>query len=82
MRDIILDKGQIFRHFKGDLYLVMDIVTHSETQERMVLYKALYGDCGLYVRPYEMFVEAVPKEKENPTKQQYRFEKIQIASVK
>ena len=61
MRDISNFKGKIFRHFKGDLYLVEDFVKHSETQETMVLYRALYGDCGLFVRPYEMFIEEVPE---------------------
>ena len=63
MRDISNLKGKIFRHFKGDLYLVEDFVKHSETQETMVLYRALYGECGLFVRPYDMFVEEVQKEK-------------------
>ena len=66
MRDITNSKGKIFRHFKGDLYLVEDFVKHSETQENMVLYRALYGECGLFVRPYEMFVEEVPEDKVNP----------------
>lgn len=82
MRDITPDKGKIFRHFKGDYYLVMDFVKHSETQETLVLYKALYGDCGLFVRPYEMFVEEVPAGKDNPTGQVYRFECQQIPSKK
>lgn len=82
MRDITSEKGKIFRHFKGDYYLVIDFVTHSETQETMVLYKALYGPCDLFVRPYHMFVEEVPAEKENPTKQKYRFECMRIESVK
>lgn len=82
MRDITADKGKIFRHFKGDLYLFMDVVTHSETQEKLVLYKALYGDCGLYVRPYSMFVEKVPEGKVNPTGQTYRFECYEVCSKK
>ena len=82
MRDITQDKGKIFRHFKGDYYLFMDLVKHSETQETLILYRALYGECGLFVRPYEMFVEEVPPEKENPTGQKYRFECVEIKSVK
>ena len=82
MRDISKSKGKIFRHFKGDLYLVEDFVIHSETEEKMVLYRALYGNCGLYVRPYDMFIEEVPKEKENPTGQKYRFEEFEVNSVK
>lgn len=82
MRDITQEKGKIFRHFKGDYYLVVDFVKHSETNETLVLYKALYGDCGLFVRPYEMFVEEVPADKANPTGQKYRFECITLSSCK
>ena len=82
MRDITENKGKIFRHFKGNYYLMIDLVKHSETQEILVLYKALYGECGLFVRSYDMFVEEVPEGKVNPTGQKYRFECIQIESVK
>ncbi|MBU3108224.1 DUF1653 domain-containing protein [Clostridium gasigenes] len=81
-RDIVEKKGKIFRHFKGNLYLVQDFVTHSETQEKLVLYKALYGECGLFVRPYDMFIEEVPVEKENPTGQKYRFQEYDVKGVK
>lgn len=53
-----LAKG-LYRHFKGQPYQVLDVVHHSETQEPMVLYKALYGDYGLWVRPFAMFTETV-----------------------
>tara|TARA_B100000767_G_C19736937_1_gene524357 strand:+ start:1236 stop:1451 length:216 start_codon:yes stop_codon:yes gene_type:complete len=49
----------IYQHFKGNRYQVIDIVRHSETQEEMVLYKALYGEQGLWVRPLTMFAEIV-----------------------
>lgn len=81
MRNIENSKGKIFRHFKGDLYLVEDIVIHSETQEKLVLYRALYGECGRFVRPYNMFLEEVPKNKENPTGQKYRFEEYNVQSL-
>ena len=81
-RDIRNQRGKIFRHFKGDLYLVEDFVTHSETQEKLVLYRALYDDCGLFVRPYDMFIEEVPDAKENPTGQKYRFQEYDVKSVK
>ena len=48
----------------------------------MVLYKALYGECGLFVRPYNMFLEEVPKDKENPTGQKYRFQEFYVESLK
>ena len=72
-----LKKGRLYRHFKNKLYLVVDIVKHSETQEDMVLYKALYGDYGLFVRPFDMFLEEVPEGKVNPMNQKYRFELIE-----
>ncbi|CAH2213293.1 DUF1653 domain-containing protein [Tepidibacter aestuarii] len=72
-----LKKGRLYRHFKNKLYLVIDTVKHSETQEDMVLYKALYGDYGLFVRPLEMFLEEVPEGKVNPMNQKYRFELIE-----
>ncbi|MDG9941057.1 DUF1653 domain-containing protein, partial [Stenotrophomonas maltophilia] len=49
-----------YRHFKGGEYEVLDIVRSSETLQPMVLYRALYGEGGLWVRPYAMFVEQVP----------------------
>lgn len=82
MRDISMSKGKIFRHFKGDLYLFVDVVTHSETREKLVLYKALYGDCGMFVRPLDMFLEEVPEGKVNPTGQKYRFQEFEVESVK
>lgn len=75
-------QGRIVRHFKGDLYLVLDFAENTETGEAMVVYKALYGECKVYARPYNMFNEEVPEEKENPTGQKYRFELYEIESVK
>jgi hypothetical protein len=51
-------KGKV-KHFKGNEYEVIDLVRHSETQEEMVLYRALYGESGLWVRPLKMFYESV-----------------------
>ena len=51
-------KGQ-YRHYKGLRYEVIDTVRHSETLEPMTLYRALYGEQGLWVRPAAMFEEAV-----------------------
>ena len=52
-------KKVIHRHYKGNLYEFFMTAQHSETEEWMVVYKALYGDKGMWVRPYEMFVEKV-----------------------
>jgi hypothetical protein len=71
-------RGKIFRHFKGGLYLLLDLAIHSETRETLVIYKALYGSGTIYARPYAMFNEKVPEEKENPTGQEYRFECVEL----
>ncbi len=49
----------IYRHYKGKDYEVIGLARHSETEEWVVVYRPLYGDFGLWVRPYEMFVEKV-----------------------
>jgi hypothetical protein len=49
----------LYRHYKGNLYEVLDTVRHSETLEPMTLYRALYGDRGLWVRPAAMFADDV-----------------------
>lgn len=51
-----------YRHYKGQFYEVMAVVRHSETEEWLVLYRALYGDYGLWVRPVAMFVGSVMHE--------------------
>ncbi len=57
----MLEKG-IYRHYKGNLYELIDIVNHSETLEKMVLYRALYGKGELWVRPISMWDEIVEVE--------------------
>ena len=52
-------KTGIYEHYKGNRYEVIDTVRHSESEELMVLYRALYGDEGLWVRPYTMFFQEV-----------------------
>ncbi len=71
----------IYRHFKGDYYMVEDVATHSETKEKYVVYRALYGDTNLYIRPYEMFMSKVDREKYPNVKQEYRLELQDIESV-
>ena len=51
-----------YRHYKGQDYEVIGVARHSETEEPLVVYRALYGDYGLWVRPLAMFTESVTKE--------------------
>ncbi|WP_294954743.1 DUF1653 domain-containing protein [uncultured Eubacterium sp.] len=51
-----------YRHFKGNEYEVIGIARHSETLEEMVVYRALYGDAGIWVRPAEMWNETVERD--------------------
>lgn len=68
----------IYKHFKGNFYFVEDIAYHSETKEKMVVYRALYGDHRLWCRPYDMFLSEVDHKKYPNVKQKYRFELINL----
>lgn len=74
-------KNRVYRHFKGDYYIVVDVAQHSETDEQLVIYRTLYGDGKLYARPYEMFMSKVDKEKYPNVEQEYRFQLQDIESV-
>ena len=52
-------KPGIYEHYKGNQYRVIDVATHSETEEKLVVYQPMYGDMALWVRPLAMFTETV-----------------------
>ena len=76
-----IEIGKTYRHFKGNLYKVIDIVYDSESTDdeelkKVVIYEALYGEHVRWARPYDMFASKVNKEKYPDVKQIYRFEKV------
>ena len=66
----------IYRHYKGNLYQVLHTAQHSETEETLVVYRCLYGEYGVWVRPIEMFGETVTVDGQ----QVPRFELIKALS--
>ena len=72
---------RVYRQFKGDCYLVEDVARHSETDEEYVVYRKLYGDGSLWVRPKAMFLDEVDREQYPEAQQRYRFELQEIDSV-
>ncbi|MGM9877623.1 MAG: DUF1653 domain-containing protein [Bacilli bacterium] len=79
MREIKING--IYKHFKGDYYLVVDIANDSETKEKVVVYRKLYDDGSLLVRDLDMFLSEVDHKKYPNVKQKYRFELQEIKSV-
>lgn len=73
-------KGDIYRHFKGNLYEIIIIARDSETLEEKVVYKEVDGE-AVYVRSLPMFVSYVDKEKYPNVKQEYRFELVEEGTV-
>ena len=74
MRELVIHG--VYRHFKGQCYFVEGVAIHSETGEELVVYRQLYGERKLYVRPKAMFLSEVDREKYPDVAQKYRFEHI------
>ena len=73
--------GRVYRHFKGDFYLVEAVANDSETGEPFVVYRKLYGDGGLWLRPLAMFLSPVDRAKYPDAAQEYRFELQEIPAA-
>ena len=71
---------RVYRHFKGDYYLTEAVAFDSESGEECVIYRKLYGDGSLWIRPKSMFLSPVDREKYPDCPQQYRFQLVEIES--
>ncbi len=69
-----LENG-IYKHYKGNLYEVLGVARHSETEEQHVVYKTLYGDYSMWIRPLAMFIEQIEVDGERVA----RFEFVEPA---
>ena len=72
----------VYKHFKGNYYMVLDIARDTETLEEYVVYRALYGDNELWIRKLDDFLSEVDHEKYSLIKQKYRFELAEIKDEK
>ena len=77
MREIPKEK-EVYRHFKGKYYIVEGVAKHSEDLSNYVVYRQLYGDGDLYIRPLEMFLSRVDRGKYPNAGQKWRFEEVDL----
>ena len=71
-----MQPGDIVRHFKGNFCEILCFARDSETQDEVVVYRALYGERGVWVRPKEMFFSPVDRDKYPDAPQAYRFQRV------
>ena len=76
-RKRVVVPGEVYKHFKGNNYKIIQLAEHTETEEILVIYQALYGENKIYARPLEMFKSLVDTKKYPNVKQIFRMEKIE-----
>lgn len=77
MKEQDIRAGDIYRHFRGNLYQIVTVGKHAETLEEYVVYQALYGEFQVYIRDRQDFFKRLDNEKYPEAQQKYRFEKIE-----
>lgn len=80
MREV--QKNRVYKHFKGNYYLLVDTGLDSETLEELVIYRKLYNDGALWIRPLDDFLGEVDHEKYPDVKQKYKFELQEIEDAR